>query len=127
DVVLTWDAFRPGFNHSDHRNIGIATRDAVYPAVREHLYYEEQQAEGLSDHPVNELLLVEADNPDYFVDISGFIDKKIDAMLCHKSQVASQDRDEMMKRERRGRRGQRPLVESFKRVRLGRQAWQEQE
>ncbi len=41
DVVLTWDGFRTGFNHNDHRNIGIAVRDAVYPAVRDHLYYAE--------------------------------------------------------------------------------------
>src|SRR5437764_10596018 len=38
DAVLTWDGFRRGFNHADHRNIGIAARDAVFPAVRDHLY-----------------------------------------------------------------------------------------
>ena len=120
DCVMTWDAFRRGFNHVDHRNIGIATRDAVFPAVRDHLYYEEHQEEGLAARQVNEMLLAGAEDPDYFVDISGFIDKKVDAMLCHRSQVATQDRDEMMKRQREGRFGQRRMVESFKRVHLGR-------
>jgi LmbE family N-acetylglucosaminyl deacetylase len=120
DVVLTWDGFRRGFNHADHRNIGIATRDAVFPAVRDHLYYAEHQDEGLNARQVNEMMLAGAEDPDYFVDIRRFIDKKVDAMLCHRSQVATQDRDEMMKRQREGRPGQRGLVESFKRVHLGR-------
>src|SRR5262249_1718413 len=84
-------------------------------------------AEGLDAHPVNELLLAGADKPDYFVDISGFIDKKVDAMLCHRSQVNTQDRDELKKRLQDGWRAENPGVESFKRVRLGRQARPDQE
>jgi LmbE family N-acetylglucosaminyl deacetylase len=134
DVVLTWDAFRPSFNHQDHRNIGIATRDAVFPAVRDHLYYAE---DGLGEHRVNELLLAGAADPDYFVDISAFIEKKVDAMLSHASQVSTRDRDEMLKRmreqgQRRGGRGPsagpgRGTVESFKRVRVGRPPQQQRE
>lgn len=122
DVVLTWDAFRPSFNHSDHRNIGFAVRDAVFPAVRDHLYYPEDAEAGLDAFRVNEMLLVGSEKPDYFVDISAFIEKKVDAMLCHASQVQTHDRAEMLKsmRERSRRRGRRGLVESFKRVRIGR-------
>ena len=32
ELVITWDGFRPGFNHRDHRNTGRATYDAIYPA-----------------------------------------------------------------------------------------------
>ena len=39
DVVLTWDGFRNGFNHSDHRNIGIAVARRRLPGSRDHLYY----------------------------------------------------------------------------------------
>ena len=122
DVVLTWDGFRSGFNHNDHRNIGIAVRDAVYPAVRDHLYYEEHLAEGLDARPVNELLLAGADGPDYFVDITDFIETKVDAILCHRSQVSTRDRDETLKRQRQQgrRRGRSGNFESFKRVRIGR-------
>lgn len=123
DVVLTWDGFRPSFNHIDHRNIGIAVRDAVFPAVRDRLYYPEHAAEGLEPEVrVNELLLAGSEDPDYFVDITHFIEKKVDAMLCHESQVQTRDREEMLKnlRERSRRRGSRGLVESFKRVRVGR-------
>jgi len=122
DVVLTWDGFRTSFNHIDHRNIGIAVRDAVYPATRDRLYYPEHEAEGLPEHRVNEMLLAGADTPDYFVDISGFIEKKVDAMLSHRSQVSTQDRDEMRKNlsRRGGRQGRGGMVESFKRVHIGR-------
>lgn len=122
DVVLTWDGFRRGFNHMDHRNIGIATRDALYPAVRDHLYYEAHSAEGLKERPVNELLLAGAEDADYFVDVTDFIEKKVDAILCHRSQVSTQDRDEMLKnhRQRGARRGRPGNWESFKRVRVGR-------
>lgn len=122
DVVLTWDGFRTSFNHIDHRNIGIAVRDAVYPATRDRLYYAEHEAEGLPEHRVNEMLLAGADNPDYFVDISAFIEKKVDAMLAHKSQVSTHDRDEMRKSlmSRGGRQGRGGTVESFKRVHIGR-------
>jgi LmbE family N-acetylglucosaminyl deacetylase len=123
DIVLTWDGFRGSFNHIDHRNIGIAVRDAVFPAVRDHLYYPEHAAEGLEPaFRVNEMLLSGSEEPNYFVDISAFIEKKADAMLCHASQVQTHDREEMLKnlRQRGRRRGGRGLVESFKRVRIGR-------
>ena len=127
DVVLTFDGFRASFNHNDHRNIGIAVRDALYPAVRDHLYYAEHADEGLGAVRVNELLLTGSPEPDYFVDISAFIETKVDAMLAHASQVQSQDRDEMLKRMRERRRpGGRGLVESFKRVRIGSTPAQEQ-
>ncbi len=122
DVVLTWDGFRTSFNHIDHRNIGIAVRDAVYPATRDHLYYPEHAAAGLEEHRVNEMLLAGADQPDYFVDIGAFLEKKVDAMLCHRSQVSTHDRDEMLKnmRERAQRQGRQGMFESFKRVHIGR-------
>lgn len=128
DVVMTWDGFRNAFNHTDHRNIGIAVRDALYPAVRDHLYYPDHAEEGLEAVRVNELLLTGAESPDYFVDISAFIEKKADAMLCHASQMPTHDRDELIKnlRQRGRRRGHKGITESFKRVRIGRSPQQRQ-
>jgi LmbE family N-acetylglucosaminyl deacetylase len=129
DVVLTFDGFRPSFNHNDHRNIGIAVRDALYPAVRDHLYYAEHADEGLGAVRVNELLLVGSEQPNLFVDVSAFLEKKVDAMLSHASQVQTHDRDEMLKnlRARGSRPGGRGMVESFRRVRIGRSPRQERE
>ena len=95
DTVITWDGFRRGFNHNDHRVVGIATYDAVYPASRDPLYYPEQIEEGLDWHRVGELLLAGTDEPDYFVDIADHFDTKIEALLAHTSQVArDQPREE---------------------------------
>lgn len=89
DTVITWDGFRKGFNHNDHRNVGRATYDAVYPASRDPLYYPEQiEQEGLSWHRVGEMLLAGSDEPDYFVDIADHYETKIAALLAHTSQVA---------------------------------------
>ena len=120
DVVLTWDGFRPSFNHNDHRNTGIAVRDALFPATRDRLYFPQHAEQGLGEWRVNEVLLVGSPDPNYFVDVSGFIEKKADAILAHASQVQSHDRNELIKQMRdRGRRpGGRGLVESFKRVHM---------
>jgi LmbE family N-acetylglucosaminyl deacetylase len=120
NVVLTWDGFRPSFNHNDHRNTGIAVRDALFPAVRDRLYFPEHAAEGLGEWRCNEILLVGSQEPNYFVDVSGFIEKKADAILAHASQVQSHDRDALIKqmRERGKRPGGRGLVESFRRVHM---------
>lgn len=122
DVVVTWDGFRKGFNHSDHRAVGIAVRDAIYPAVRDHLYYPELAANGLGAHQVNEMLLAGTDEPDYHVDISAHLETKLQAVLCHRSQLGQRTREEIEKtwreRMRSARRGS--MTESYKRVSIRR-------
>jgi LmbE family N-acetylglucosaminyl deacetylase len=123
-TVITWDGFRRGFNHNDHRITGIATYDAVFPASRDPLYYPEQIDEGLEWHRVGELLLGGSDEPDYFVDISDYFDTKIEALLAHTSQVArDQPRDEWVKGMRRRFREAAestgiPYAEAFRQVTL---------
>lgn len=129
DVVLTWDGFRAGFNHNDHRAVGIAVRDAVYPAVRDHLYYPQDKEDGLEAHQVNELLLAGSDAPDYHVDISAYLEQKLEAVLCHRSQIGERSPEELrrtwMERLRSSRNG--PPMESYKWVRIRRPARQEGE
>jgi LmbE family N-acetylglucosaminyl deacetylase len=122
DVVITWDGFRKGFNHSDHRAVGIATRDAIYPAVRDHLYYPEHAANGLDAHQVNEMLLAGTDEPDYEVDIGAHLQTKLQAVLCHKSQLGQRTREEIEKtwRERMQNARSGQMKESFKRVSIRR-------
>jgi LmbE family N-acetylglucosaminyl deacetylase len=121
DVVITWDGFRKNFNHVDHRAVGIAVRDAVYPAVRDHLYYPEHAADGLPPHQVNEMLLAGTDDADYDVDITAHMETKMEAVLCHTSQLGGRTKEEVRKlwtermRSNNGR-----MVESFKRVTIGR-------
>jgi LmbE family N-acetylglucosaminyl deacetylase len=129
DVVITWDGFRKGFNHNDHRAVGIAVRDAVYPAVRDHLYYPEDKAAGLEAHQVNEMLLTGTDEADYHVDISAHMQTKLDAVVCHASQLGGRGPEEVRKlweeRMRSSRNG--PPRESFKRVSIRRPMRQQEE
>ena len=122
DVVITWDGFRKSFNHVDHRAIGIAVRDACYPAVRDHLYYPEHGDDGLDAHQVNELLLAGTEDADYHVDISAYSEKKMEAVLCHRSQLGGRSPEELRKiwqeRLRASRDGR--MTESFKRVTIRR-------
>ncbi len=124
DLMITWDGFRAGFNHTDHRVIGRVVRDALYPAAHDPLYYNHLGREGIGPHRTAELLLAGAQSPDFHVDISAYLETKADAVLCHTSQISGRNRDEILKgwagdpkrrRETRKRTGY-DYAESFQRI-----------
>ncbi|MBA4181184.1 MAG: PIG-L family deacetylase [Anaerolinea sp.] len=117
DVVITWDAFRRGFNHRDHRNIGTVTADAIYPLVRDRLFYPRDEEDGLAAHQVNEVLLVGSDDPDYTVDITDHWLTKVDAIVCHASQVGGRTKEDFIKQreEAVAKDGEKPIEEKFRR------------
>ena len=88
-TVFVHDPHRTkGFQHRDHRNAGIATTDAVYPFARDHLHFPQHiTEEGLEPHKVRELWYWGADEADTIVDVTGFIDRQIAALIRHESQV----------------------------------------
>ena len=87
DVIVTHDPFRPYALHPDHRAVGMATHDAVYPTARDHLYYPEHLAEGLEPHKTAEIWYFGSEEPDVYIDITDSFEAKVDALLAHKSQV----------------------------------------
>ena len=88
-TVFTHDPYRlQGFQHRDHRMVGIVTTDAVYPFARDHLHFSEHITdEGLEPHRVRELWYWGADAPNVIVDVTGSIDKQVAALIRHESQV----------------------------------------
>ncbi len=96
ELVITWDGFRPGFNHRDHRNTGRATYDAIYPAADDHLYYVLDKEEGLAPFRPQAMLLAGTHNPDYHVDISSVIQTKVQAILAHTSQIHGRTAEQTM-------------------------------
>jgi LmbE family N-acetylglucosaminyl deacetylase len=88
-TVLTHDPYRlKGFQHRDHRAVGITTTDAVYPFARDHLHFPEQIArEGLEPHKVREVWYWGMDEPDVIVDVSDGVDQQIAALIRHESQM----------------------------------------
>jgi len=124
DLMITWDGFRQGFNHTDHRVIGRVVRDALFPAAHDPLYYAYLGRDGIGPHRTAELLLAGAQDPDYHVDIGAYLERKVDAVLCHTSQIDGRSRDEILKnwigdpkrrRETRKRTGY-DYAESFRRI-----------
>jgi LmbE family N-acetylglucosaminyl deacetylase len=88
-TVFAHDPYRiKGFQHRDHRAVGLTTTDAVYPYARDHLHFPEHiTREGLEPHKVRELWYWGMDEPDTIVDVTGHIDKQIAALIRHESQV----------------------------------------
>ena len=75
------------FNHRDHRVTGWATLDAVAPAAGNPHYFPEHRAEGLEVHHVRAVYLSGTLEPNCSVDIAETLERKIDALFCHESQL----------------------------------------
>jgi len=75
------------FNHRDHRATGWATLDAVLPAAGNPHYFPEHLAEGLAVHHVHSVYLSGTLDPNCWIDITDTLERKIDALFCHASQL----------------------------------------
>jgi LmbE family N-acetylglucosaminyl deacetylase len=75
------------YNHHDHRVTGWATLDAVAPAAGNPHYFPEHLAEGLAVHHVQTVYLSGTLEPNCWVDVSQTLERKIDALFCHASQL----------------------------------------
>ena len=123
DIVITHDPFRPYALHPDHRAVGTATVDAVYPTARDPLYFPEHLEEGYEPFKVAELWLYGSEAPDKFIDITPTVDKKIEALKAHKSQVGTAETLAERIRDRARERGKDhgiEMAEAFKVIRLRR-------
>ena len=100
DLVITWDGFRPGFNHRDHRRTGRGTYDAIYPAADDHLYYPRDKVEGLEPCRPSVLMLAGSNEPDCHLDISKVMATKIRAVMAHSSQIGDRDEHALLQRYR---------------------------
>ena len=79
-------------SHPDHLATGAATMAAVYPDARNEFAFAHLLAdEELEPHSVPELWLMGGPNPDHHVDTTDFIELKIEALLCHESQMRMPD------------------------------------
>jgi LmbE family N-acetylglucosaminyl deacetylase len=80
-------------SHPDHLATGEAALNAVYPDARNEFAFPELLAdEGLEPHTVSEVWLMGGPRPDLWFDITDTVDRKIDALLCHDSQMRVPDR-----------------------------------
>lgn len=87
-LLFTWDPFAPYEFHPDHRAIAEVASEAAFFA---HLpsYFPEHFTEGLTPHVVAESYFF-AKHPvaaNRVVDIAETMQKKIESLLCHRSQM----------------------------------------
>jgi len=92
DLVITSDPtvfYRDSYiNHPDHRAIGVSTLEAVFPAARDRLNFVElARDEGLQPHKVRLIYIAGSLEPTLSVDVTDYLETKIDALREHKSQI----------------------------------------
>ncbi len=92
-----WD--RIYASHPDHLAAGEAAVCAVYPDARNRWAHPELADEGLEPWTVDALWLgIGHDGATHYVDITTAVDRKIDALLSHKSQLPDPGATETMVR-----------------------------
>jgi LmbE family N-acetylglucosaminyl deacetylase len=95
---------RLGVSHPDHRAVGSAALDAVYPDARNPFAFPELlSAEGLEAWTVREVWISGTFTPTHYVDVTQTFARKIAALRAHASQISDRDRLEGFLRERLGR------------------------
>ena len=98
DPTVFWFGDR-ALNHPDHRAIGEAVCDSVYPTARDRLNFpQHERDEGLASHKVKQLFICGTYSPNFKVDVTDYIETKIAALREHKSQIA--DMEAMAERQR---------------------------
>lgn len=83
-AVLYGDEY---INHPDHRAAAEAGLYAVFPSAVTRPIFPELLAEGYEPHQVKEVYITGTEKPNIYVDISATLDRKIEALRCHKSQL----------------------------------------
>lgn len=79
---------RIGVSHPDHRAVGSAALDAVYPDARNPFAFPDLLAgEGLAAWTVPEVWIPGGPTPDHYVDVTATFGRKIAALRAHESQT----------------------------------------
>ncbi|REE98237.1 LmbE family N-acetylglucosaminyl deacetylase [Thermomonospora umbrina] len=78
-------------SHPDHRAVGAAALDAVYPDARNPYAFPELREEGLEAWTTSEVWLSGGPVVDHRVDVTEVFDRKVAALRAHVSQIAQMD------------------------------------
>jgi LmbE family N-acetylglucosaminyl deacetylase len=110
-------------NHPDHRAVGQATVDAVFPTARDPLNFRDHLEAGLGPWKVAELYLWSTNEANQIVDIGATLERKVASLAHHASQFRSFDEIARWVRRRSEELGERTgyrAAEGFRRVTLAR-------
>lgn len=111
-------------NHPDHRAAAEATIYAVFPSAETRPIFPELLAEGYEPHKVKEVYIGSPAQPNTYVDIAATMNRKIDALRCHRSQIEIDSNDGQWVRDwaaETGAAGGLAYAEAFRVMRLARE------
>ena len=104
--------------HRDHRQAAEAVFDALYPASGSEAFFQDLNRK---PHSIKEVWFFATNHPNCWVDISKTIDKKIEALLAHRSQITDEKgfKKRIFKRARdMGRKKKMKYAENFRKLTL---------
>ncbi|HEX2907031.1 MAG TPA: PIG-L deacetylase family protein [Phototrophicaceae bacterium] len=91
DPTTWWNLFNR-LNHPDHRHIGEAALEAVFPAVGNRMFFPElEQDEGLPPHKIPQVWLAITREPNTKVDVTDYLETRLNALREHRSQIKDMD------------------------------------
>ncbi len=99
DPTVLW-AGEGYINHPDHRAVGAAAVDAIFPAAGQPHLFQDLREEGLEAHKIRKVYAMnwgEGGKTTTYINISDTIDLKIEALKKHVSQLNDWDPSEMMR------------------------------
>lgn len=85
-LVFTHDPWKHYMLHPDHRAVGFAVIEGIVSA-RDHLFLPGLGQIGITVWRPEALLLWGAEQPDYYEDVSGFVEQKLAALIEHHTQL----------------------------------------
>lgn len=97
DAIVCQDPTARYFNnyiqHPDHIAMGEAVLAAVFPSARDRLTFPDLLLEeGYEPHKCPDVYLVASrEQVDHFVDVSNYLEKKVEALKAHESQLGDRD------------------------------------
>jgi LmbE family N-acetylglucosaminyl deacetylase len=74
-------------NHPDHRAAAEAALYAIFPSAESRPIFPELLEEGFEPHHVDEVYMTITERPNLAVDISKVMDRKLQALISHRSQL----------------------------------------
>lgn len=117
-IIFTHDPWKHYMFHPDHRAVGFTVIDAVVSS-RDHLFLPGLSQIGIGVWRPEAIFLWSAEIPDYFEDVSGFVEQKIAALHEHHTQLDHNKEWEGNVRKRMADLGQEhgfEAAEAFKRM-----------
>ncbi len=120
DLILITDPDRyfvgdSYINHPDHRNAGLVAIDAIFPAADNPMFFPDLIDEGYLPHKIKQLYVFGHGNANVRIDISRVIETKVNAILCHRTQITEPEKAKPSWLERWGEKQEDGSVKYYER------------